>query len=98
MLAAAGISPIIREIFKQPLTEAELRELAALTSVNDIFSWKSPTARQQGIVPGSRSDDELLALMAGEPRLVRRPLLRCGDRLLVGGDAKSIRSFLLESQ
>jgi arsenate reductase-like glutaredoxin family protein len=55
---------------------------------SEIFSWKSPTAKAQGITQGSRSEEELLDLMAEEPRLLRRPLLKRGDRLLIGFNQK----------
>lgn len=64
--------------------------MAAKTSVQNLFSWKSPTARQMGLTPGSRSDGELLALMADEPRLIRRPLVLAGDRLIIGADLKAL--------
>ncbi len=83
-----------RDIFKAPLTEAELRELAQRVPVEQLFSWKSPTARQQGLTPGSRSADELLRLMAAEPRLIRRPLVRAGDRVVVGADLDALRALV----
>jgi arsenate reductase-like glutaredoxin family protein len=79
-----------RDIFKRPLSPDELRDLASRSSVNDLFSWKSPTARKLGLTPGSRSDDELLALMAGEPRLIRRPLVLADGRLIIGADLKAL--------
>jgi arsenate reductase-like glutaredoxin family protein len=36
------------------------------------------------------SEDQMLDLMLQEPRLVRRPLIKIGDRLLVGGSVKAI--------
>ena len=79
-----------RDIFKQPLSIVELRGLAARASVDEVFSWKSPTARQMGLTPGSRTDDELLELMAREPRLIRRPLVLAGERLVIGADLKAL--------
>ena len=83
----------VRDLFKKPLTIEELRALAARSSVNDLFSWKSPTARKAGITPGSRSDEDLLALMAAEPRLIRRPLIVTDDDLFIGGDLKRLEQF-----
>jgi arsenate reductase-like glutaredoxin family protein len=67
-----------------------LRALAARASVQQLFSWKSPTARQLGITPGSRDDEELFTLMAGEPRLIRRPLVTTNDRVIIGADLKAL--------
>lgn len=83
----------VRDIFKQPLGIEELRELAARSSVHEVFSWKSPTARQMGLAPGSRTDDELLELMAREPRLIRRPLIVAGERLIIGADLTALATL-----
>ena len=76
----------VRDFFKQPLTAAELRALTAHAPAAAIFSWKSPTARRRRLTPGSLTDEELIALMASEPRLIRRPLTLAGERLIIGGD------------
>ncbi len=86
-----------RDIFKAPLTEGELRDLARLAPVEQLFSWKSPTARQRGLTPGSASDAELIRLMATEPRLIRRPLVLAGDRLIVGADMEALRALIAEA-
>ena len=75
-----------RDLFKQPLSADELRRLAGDRPIAEIFSWKSPTARQKGLQPGSLSDDDLIRLMVEEPRLIRRPIVQAGDRLIVGLD------------
>jgi arsenate reductase-like glutaredoxin family protein len=79
-----------RDIFKQPLSEAEIRSLAGNVPVSDLFSWKSPTARQRGLTPGALDEDALLRLMAGEPRLIRRPLVVSDGRLVIGADLKQL--------
>lgn len=86
-----------RDIFKTPLTEAELRELARLVPAEQLFSWKSPTARQRGLTPGTLSADELIRLMAAEPRLIRRPLVQVGDRLIVGADLEALRALVMRT-
>lgn len=70
-----------RDIFKDRLTEEELRSIAALASVDEMFSWASPSARQYRERRGQLADDELISLMADEPRLIRRPIL------ILDGDA-----------
>jgi arsenate reductase-like glutaredoxin family protein len=70
------------------LSRDELNSLLGSHQPSEIFSWKSPTAKAQGITPGSRCEEELLDLMSEEPRLLRRPLLKRGDRLLIGFNQK----------
>jgi len=85
------------DIFRTPLTAGDLRTLLRSRSPADLFSWKSPQARLRGITPGSKSEEELLALMAEEPRLIRRPVVRIGDDLVIGADTARINSLLSAS-
>ena len=84
----------MRDLFKEPLTADELRSLTAHAPATMIFSWKSPTARQRGLAPGSLTDEELIALMASEPRLIRRPLTLTGERLIIGADVKQLEELV----
>jgi arsenate reductase (glutaredoxin) len=89
-LEQAGASFERVDIFRTPLTVEDLVKLKKDRPVADLFSWKSPQARARGITPGSRADEELIRLMAEEPRLIRRPLIRIGDQLVIGADARRI--------
>ena len=44
-----------------------------------------------GVPRESLSEDDLLRLMLKEPRLIRRPLIAVGGRLIVGGDKGAMR-------
>ena len=90
MLAHHGIAFAARDLFKNPLTPDEIRSLALRASVEQIFSWRSPTARARGLQPGALDDDALIALMAEDARLIRRPLILSGDALVIGADAAAI--------
>lgn len=70
------------------MTRDELKELLGGRPASELFSFKSPTAKAQGITPGSKTDDELLDLMVAEPRLIRRPIVKRGDALLIGFNAR----------
>jgi len=93
LLAHHGIAFTPRDIFRAPLTEDEVRGLLGRSSVDDLFSWRSPTARARGLQPGDLDEDDAIRLMAGEPRLLRRPLILAGDRLIVGADERAIAAL-----
>ncbi|MEB3284390.1 MAG: ArsC/Spx/MgsR family protein [Candidatus Sericytochromatia bacterium] len=73
-----------RDIFKHPLEPGELADLVKRVSLHELFSWRSPTARQQGFTPTTSSPETLVLKMLEEPRLIRRPLLLAGETLIVG--------------
>ena len=79
-----------RDFFKDSFTESELRALLGDTNPADVFSWRSPSARKLGLDKDTVSPDELISLMVGEPRLIRRPLLQVEGRLIVGTDKKAM--------
>lgn len=83
-----------RDFFKDRFTEAELRGLASMAGLSDIFAWRSPSIKRMGLAGQDITDDEMVKLMLQEPRLVRRPLIKVGDRLLVGGNIKAIEAAL----
>jgi arsenate reductase-like glutaredoxin family protein len=59
-----------------------------------IFSWRSPSARKLGLDATATDDEQLLSLMLHEPRLIRRPILVAGDRVLVGAEPKGLAAAL----
>ena len=79
-----------RDFFKEPFTDAEIRGLAGDRPLSEIFSWKSPSFKALGLNPADLTEDDLVRLMMGEPRLIRRPLVRIGGHLLVGGNLKDL--------
>ena len=83
-----------RDYFQERFTEAEIRELAAPVGVSNIFARRSPSLKKLGLDAQELSDDRMVELMLEEPRLVRRPLIKIGDRLVVGGSVKAITEAL----
>ena len=82
------------DFFKDPFTEAELRGILGARPASEVFSWKSPGFKALGLDAGSLTDEDLMRLMLQEPRLIRRPLFRVGNDLVVGGDRKSLERVL----
>ena len=83
-----------RDFFKDRFTEEEIRSLASMVGLPDMFAWRSPSIKQMGLAGQDIGEDEMVQLMLQEPRLVRRPLIKLGDRWLVGGNIKAIEAAL----
>lgn len=92
MLSRRKIAFTPRDLFKQPLAAAEIRALArhAPEGVRSLLSTRSTQYKALGLDRKKVSDDELVALMAREPRLIRRPLVQAGDRLVIGFDREAL--------
>ncbi len=63
-------------------------------TAREVLSTKSPSFRALGVDPAQKSDDELIALMAQEPRLIRRPLIVVNGKAVVGFDKEMLRELL----
>ena len=66
------------------MTVDEIIELSKLSSVDDMFAWKSPSSKPYREKRGTATDAELIELMANEPRLIRRPILTDGSQIVFG--------------
>lgn len=96
MLSQSGLPFEERELFREPLSREELVSLARATgrSPKELVAWRSPRARSRALDPDALDDDAALDLMAEEPYLIRRPLVRRGGRLVVGGRPEEVRELL----
>ena len=94
-LSQSGIELDERDFFADPFTSEELRGLIGDAPISDYFSWRSPSFRKLGLKREEMSDDQMLELMAEEPRLIRRPLIMTPDgKLIVGTDKKAMADLV----
>ncbi len=89
-----GIEVEDRDYFQNKFTAEELRSLSAEVGIGAIFARRSPSLKKMGLSADELSDDRMLELMLEEPRLVRRPLIKLGDKLVIGGSVKAIEEAL----
>ncbi len=89
-----GIELEERDFFKDRFSEAEIRGLGEMVGMSNIFAWRSPSLKKLGLAGQEIPEDQMVKLMLEEPRLVRRPLIKIGDRLLVGGNLKVLTEAL----
>lgn len=96
MLGEKGIQVRERQYFKQPPTVDEVRSIAALLpgGVRDILSTRSRKYAELGLGEKSRTDDEILSLLAAEPGLWRRPIVIRGATAVVGFDQQRLDALL----
>lgn len=95
-LAAHGVRVREREMFREPLSAAEIEDLLGDRPLEAVLSTRTKQYAARGLRDRQHSEAELLRHMEAEPRLIRRPLLKHGDALLVGFDAARWAEALLE--
>ena len=97
MLLQKGLEVSDRDFFKDKLSEAEIRDLASMAGTENIFARRSPSLKKMGLADRELSDDEMVKLMLQEPKLVRRPLLKVGSKLMVGGGNAAVEEAIAEA-
>ncbi len=86
----------IREFFKHPFTGGELASLLETTglSVADLLSTRSTPYRELELASKDLGEEEIIALMLQEPRLLKRPILVSGTHVVVGYKAGEIKELV----
>jgi arsenate reductase-like glutaredoxin family protein len=97
LLLQKGLEVKDRDFFKDTLSETEVRELAAMAGTENIFARRSPSLKKLDLADKELSDDEMIDLMLQEPKLVRRPLLKVGGKLMVGGGNAAVEAAIAEA-
>ena len=93
-----GLEVTDRDFFKETFSELEIRELAAMAGTENIFARRSPSLKKLSLVDKELSDDEMVNLMLQEPKLVRRPLIKVGGKLMVGGGTTAVEAAIAEAR
>ena len=100
LLVQNGYEVQERDYFKEPFSEPELRALIAeadapgAPGATALFASRSPSLKKRGLTAADLSDARKLTLMLEEPRLVRRPIVRLANRLIIGASVKAVTQAL----
>ena len=94
MLLQKGLDLEERDYFKEPFSEGEILDLAATVSLSELFARRSPSLKKLGLAGQELPDAQMLKLMLEEPRLIRRPLVKIGGKMLIGANLKLLAEAL----
>src|SRR5215469_2853182 len=79
-----------RDLWKHPLSSAELEKLIGPRDHTDFLNTRSEVYREKNLAENPPSRREAIRMMASEPRLIRRPVVVAGGRVIVGFDEKGM--------
>ena len=94
MLKDRGVEFTYREYTKEPLDEAELREVLGQLGLGAKDVLRKRDAKAQGLT-GDEPDDVLITAMAGNPSLLQRPIAVLGGRAVLGRPVENIEPLLV---
>jgi arsenate reductase-like glutaredoxin family protein len=83
-----------RDYAKQPLSEAELKDLFNTVDPRDYINPKSPAFKAKNLKGKTLTPEQALRLMAQEPNLMKRPLTIAGRKIIAGFERDLLRKTL----
>lgn len=93
MLNDNGIQHTYREYTADPLSEAELRDVFSKLGMTPRELLRKRDATKAGL-SGNETDDDLIHLMVGNPRLLQRPIGVLGDKAAVGRPVENLLNLV----
>ena len=94
-LEAKGVEYQVRQYLNEPFTEEELKKLIAKTGLKPIdIVRKEETCFKQNLKGKDLTDDEWIAEMVKEPRLIQRPIVEKGDKAVMARPVENIDELL----
>lgn len=78
---------------ERPASLGELRRFAQKFGVGALIDKDSKRFDELGLRYAQLSDDRWLEKLSEEPLLLRLPLIRSGNQVLIGADEKAMRSW-----
>ena len=93
MLKDLGVDYRYREYTKEPLSEADLRDVLGKLGMSARDILRSRDAKKEGLT-GDEGEDALVAAMAKNPNLVQRPIFVLGDRAVMGRPVDNVHQLL----
>lgn len=96
LLKDSGVDYDRREYFKDRFTADELRQLLEShgLTVADVISTRSTPYKEHDLANRRLGDDEIVDLMVEDPRLLRRPIVIAGEKVLIGHNAARLGELI----
>ena len=95
MLHEAGVNYQRRDLFKEPLSVDELRDLFREMGMRpaEVVSTRSVPYRTMGLATRHLDDEQLLTLMSAHPGLIRRPIVTARDDGQIGFNRSALEAL-----
>lgn len=95
-LKEKGIKYEERHLFKAPPTVEELLEIIKMTNngLDEILSTRSQKFKELDVDIEELTVTQLLSMIHEEPRLLKRPILTDGEKLIVGYNKSMMEQLL----
>jgi Spx/MgsR family transcriptional regulator len=93
LLESKGCELELRDLAKQRLSVAELDALIGKSDYRKFLNTRNELYRKRKMGKNPPSRSEALKLMAAEPNLIRRPVVRRGRVMVLGFDEEALKKI-----
>ncbi len=90
----AGVLLDVRDIEKQPLTEAELNRLLGHLNIEHFINKLSPAYKKHRLDKEMPPREEVIQLILKDHTLLRKPIVQSARLITIGCDKKKIADML----
>jgi arsenate reductase len=97
LLEEKGVTPVIVEYLKAPLSESEIKDIFKklnLESVRQMMRTKEDEYKAANLGDSNVTDQQLFAAMATTQKLIERPIVINGDAARIGRPPESVLDIL----
>ena len=94
LLIASGHELDVRNLITEPWTASDLRPFFGSKPLPEWFNASSPRVKSGAVRPHELTPDAALAMMVADPLLIRRPLMRVGERRKSGFDHAAVDAWI----
>lgn len=96
LLEERGLNPNIVRYLETPLSAAELHELLRKLGIRarQLLRTGEDEYKALGLNDPELTDEQLIAAMVSQPKLIERPILVAGDKAVVGRPPESVLEIL----
>jgi arsenate reductase len=82
-----------RDLAKERLSASELEKLIGRRDYKEFLNPRNEIFRRKKMKEKPPSRREAVKMMANEPNLIRRPVILCGGRVLLGLDENGLKNL-----
>lgn len=88
-----------RHLFRETPSQEELKQILSLTTegIDEILATRSQSFKKLNIDVNELTVSEILSLLNEQPKLLRRPIITDGKRLVVGYNKSALQNMTKKS-
>jgi len=96
LLGEKGVEPEVIEYLKNPPSADELRELLRLLGIRprQLMRTKEAEYKEAGLDDPNLSDEQLIAAMVAQPKIIERPIVIHDGKAVIGRPPEQILDIL----